>query len=145
MGHRITQAAMHLSIDGVKERMNRDERPWRPSRLQAEGGNTRSFLVTIAICSMQHGTKVMADALYCASRRRDIEGPCDTHGNPPDVGSHLLASRHNCFDHIACLKHVYVFRLLGPCSRKAVTVHQAHLARAMSRSGNEQGLYSLYQ
>src|SRR6266566_9970408 len=28
MGHRITRAASHLSVDEVKERMNRDARPW---------------------------------------------------------------------------------------------------------------------
>jgi transposase len=28
MGHRITRAALHLSVDEVKERMNRDRRPW---------------------------------------------------------------------------------------------------------------------
>lgn len=28
MGHRITRAALHLSIDEVKERMHTDERPW---------------------------------------------------------------------------------------------------------------------
>jgi len=28
MGHRITRAASHLSVDEVKERMNRDPRPW---------------------------------------------------------------------------------------------------------------------
>jgi len=28
MGHRITRAASHLSVDEVKERMNTDERPW---------------------------------------------------------------------------------------------------------------------
>jgi transposase len=28
MGHRITRAALHLSVDEVKERMNRDVRPW---------------------------------------------------------------------------------------------------------------------
>lgn len=28
MGHRITRAALHLSVDEVKERMNTDARPW---------------------------------------------------------------------------------------------------------------------
>ena len=28
MGHRITRAASHLSVDEVKERMNTDTRPW---------------------------------------------------------------------------------------------------------------------
>lgn len=28
MGHRITRAAMHLSVDEVKDRMNTDARPW---------------------------------------------------------------------------------------------------------------------
>jgi transposase len=28
MGHRITRAASHLSVDEVKERMNTDRRPW---------------------------------------------------------------------------------------------------------------------
>ena len=28
MGHRITQAALHLSVDEAKERMNREVRPW---------------------------------------------------------------------------------------------------------------------
>src|SRR5947209_12386103 len=28
MGHRITRAASHLSVDEVKERMNTDARPW---------------------------------------------------------------------------------------------------------------------
>jgi transposase len=28
MGHRVTRAASHLSIDEVKERMKTDERPW---------------------------------------------------------------------------------------------------------------------
>jgi transposase len=28
MGHRITRAALHLSVDEVKERMNREKRPW---------------------------------------------------------------------------------------------------------------------
>src|SRR2546430_3008970 len=28
MGHRITRAALHLSVDEVKERMKTDPRPW---------------------------------------------------------------------------------------------------------------------
>src|SRR2546423_10262993 len=28
MGHRVTRAASHLSVDEVKERMNTDRRPW---------------------------------------------------------------------------------------------------------------------
>jgi hypothetical protein len=28
MGHRITRAASHLSVDEVKERMNTEARPW---------------------------------------------------------------------------------------------------------------------
>jgi transposase len=28
MGHRITRAVLHLSVDEVKERMNRETRPW---------------------------------------------------------------------------------------------------------------------
>jgi transposase len=28
MGHRLTRAASHLSVDEVKERMNKDARPW---------------------------------------------------------------------------------------------------------------------
>src|SRR5712692_5416480 len=90
--------------------------------VQGAGGNAPSFLclvILVAIGSLQDGAMAMADPLYLAVVRGDIEGARAPDGNASEVGTHLLPSGHDCPHDVAPIwKPLTRLACLGPVRGK---------------------------
>src|SRR2546421_2711007 len=82
MGHRITRAASHLSVDEVKERMKTERRPWCKCQEESEPSATAKLSQLLAIQTIIILRPVFADSgesesSHLPSSEYGYDGPTD--------------------------------------------------------------------
>lgn len=98
-----------------------------------------SFLIAVAIATMNRGAEAIADALYSALFGSYIEGSARPHQYSAHVHALFGASCDDSPDDIPCLEALDLFRGFGFGAGEADLIDVAFLAAAVPARANEQG------
>ena len=99
----------------------------------------RSFLITVAVASMDRSTETMANPLDSALLGADIKGACRAYQHAPHIRSLLRTSRNDRLNYIPGLESLDLLCPLWFRAGEAHLVHIAHLPTTISLGGDQQG------